>query len=182
MSNTGDHVMQGASGIVTRGLTLREFTFTDAQIKALPTTPILFGTAPGAGFWNNILYCTLILDTTAGAYTNINVNSCLFSITHSGLVMGPVNDSTSSPALALATLIFGSAHKIVYAPHVPYSEAFTVAGTSAWVLNPTYDTTASLSNKQFEVAIDNNGSGNFTGGNAANSLIIRLAYITETLP
>ena len=157
------------------------FTFTDAQIKALPTTPIDFGIAPGSGFFNNVRACTYILDTAAGAYTNINATFCALSIINSTLVFGPINDSASTPTLTLFNLIFGVAHKVVYSPAMPYSEAYVSPGFADWVINPVFDTAASLDNKQFRILVDNNGSGNFTGGNAANSLIVRLKYYVEPL-
>lgn len=166
---------------INTDLVVKTFTFTDAQIKALPTTPIDFGTAPGSGFFNNVIACTYILNTTAGAYTNINATFSSLSIINTTTIVGPVNDSTSSPALALMTLTFGAAAKIIHSPTLPYSEGYTVVGSSAWVLNPLFDLSSALDNKQFRITADNNGSGDFTGGNAANSLIVRLKYFVEAL-
>ena len=47
-------------------------TLTDAQIKALPTAGVDMIVAPGAGVVLQVVSAVLIIDATAGAYTNVD--------------------------------------------------------------------------------------------------------------
>ena len=164
------------------GMQLATVTLTNAQIKALPTTPVLFGTAPPSGSWNHAVAASYVINTLGGAYTNINVTLCEFSIIGGSLIYGPIDDVGSNPVLTTFTSLFGSAVHDTHTPLTPYAESFPYpAGTSGRVMNPIFDTTASVDAKQFTVQINNNGSGNLTGGNAANNVIIRVYYFEETL-
>jgi hypothetical protein len=173
--------MRGSSEEIIPGIQIATVSLTDSQIKALPTTPITFGVTSGTGFWNHIIAISYNFDTNAGAYTNLNTTFAALNIVSSITVTGPVNDSTSTPALTTLTTLLASAGKRIHTPLVPYSEGFAVAGSSSWVLSPVFETHAGADDNAFSVTLDNNGSGNLTGGNAANSLKIRVIYIVEPL-
>ena len=69
-------------------------TLTNAQIKALPTTKVEIVAAPGAGKQIVLLGGLLKVDTTAGAYTNVDgTNSIMTLIYNDGLAYYPLSAS-----------------------------------------------------------------------------------------
>jgi hypothetical protein len=66
-------VLAGADADLTSVVTIRQATavLTDAQVKALPTTPVELVAAPGPGSVLSQIGAIGILDSTAGAYTNL---------------------------------------------------------------------------------------------------------------
>ena len=84
-------------------------TLTDAQIKALPTTPINILPAPGAGMLHMLHGALFVADFSAGAYTNI----------------------ASSPFLAV---VWDAANNYIYATtKTDGSAAATIFGAKNWV-------------------------------------------------
>ena len=157
---------------------------TDAQIKALPTTPITLKTAPAAGFQNRFLGATLAIDASAGAYTNVNTTSAVLEIeTAAGarLALGPVNDSTLTTPLARLTTFLGATDKIAMLN--PYAEAIQSGGSGSFgYLQPSIsDATADYEAELIRITVNNNGSGAFTGGNAANTLRVTLYTSLEQI-
>jgi len=177
----GDHIMSDADGNAVPGIQLAVVTLTDSQIKALPTTPISFGPLPGSGNWNRAIFCSYNFDTNAAAYTNINAAFAALSISGGTLIFGPINDTTAVPNIGTLSALLGATGKRVHSIQIPYAEAFTYAGAADYVLSPVYETHAAVDNAQFSISMDNNGSGNLTGGNAANKIIVTVGFITLSL-
>jgi len=151
-------VLAGADADLTSVVTIRQATvvLTDAQIKALPTTPVELVAAPGPGKVLIQVGAIAILDSVANAYTNLagriqvgNDNGGAF--TAGWNVSGFLNDgvqmrSSSGPFGAFTD---GSS---LYQPYLSEVE----------------DTNLAL----HAVA----ASGAFTGGNAANTLRLTVWY------
>jgi hypothetical protein len=161
-------------------------TLTDAQIKALPTTPIQIVAAPGAGYWIHVFAATLHGKFTSGAYTNVNaVNAQLYLTPATGgawLTSVIENKNTYANAVARLATFLGAVETI--APVIPYQEALQSGGGSGdWgEISPSVDMgPAQLENKPVLVEIANNGDGNLTGGNAANTLVATVYYIVEAV-
>lgn len=137
-------------------LQVAEVTLTDAQIKALPTTPIQIVATPGAGKYIKYLGSALVLDVTAGIYTNLNTSS--MNIRRVG--QNPLT--------------------------VDFSGSYLEDNSNIWVYQDTSVNDdgvpvpiAELENLAIEISSQN--TGNLTGGNAANTLKITVYYIVVDL-
>lgn len=171
----------GLSGTDLTGLVFAaSVTLTDAQIKALPTTGVQVLAAPVSGYRPKPIGGSLYVNANAGIYTNINTTYSDFHIeTGAGQYMayGPVNDNTVTPALTGVSDLFGSTAVRVMdlpMPFLQYDGGYIVTSS----LIPASGVVA----QQWLVKIDNNGSGNFTGGNAANSGKVTVYYVLEATP
>lgn len=188
--------MSGTTLSATNAISTAIVSLTDADIKALPTTKKTLVAAPASGSWIKILGGSLVINNAAGAYTNINTNAGLFIMPQgkfAWLVQPIVNDTTPTPNVTqLTTLLNTHTYKQVVPFVVPYSisDADASANPQNWVLSAGLDSgtvadvgvgTASVDGLAVELSIDNGGSGNLTGGNAANSGKVTLYYTVEAL-
>jgi hypothetical protein len=163
-------------------------TFTDTQVKALPTTPLTILPAPGSGFYINWSRVELISKFATAAYTNVNTTLCELQANNVGVGVSTVvaNDSTTTPAVTAATRFFGAASRRVGL--LPYHESIVRASGENLVVPYLADGTvgvdamSSFDNVVLRLSCNNNGSGDFTGGNAANTLVARVAYTIDVVP
>lgn len=165
----------GAAGIRTSR------TFTNAEIKSLPTGAIEIVAAPGAG---RILWfhrAIMLFKSGAVAYTNINTTSCSVALCYTGATTMSTympNDS-SLVELTYVTNFLGSTGGVIWQFH-PWTGdygSFNEWGPIDYVLDMTAN-----ANKGFSLFIDNNGSGNLTGGHANNSIVVAVDYSVLTVP
>lgn len=173
----------GGTGLTTGpAIFVASLQLTDAQIKALPTTPVNIVAAPGANLRYKLHGYTLRSNTSAGAYTNLNATYVDVHIQLSTYYAGygPVDDSTVTPALTNVTSILGAAGQVSYDGIISMSST-PVAGSRGYVQSDGIPGTAVIVNQPIAIAIENNGSGNLTGGNAANSLKVFVYYSIEDM-
>jgi hypothetical protein len=137
-------------------------TLTDAQIKALDTTPIQIIPAPGSGKFIQVLGWAALIDLTGGIYTNVDAAAALF-LDNSAL-------TASFAAHSKDGLFNGSA-----AQRMAHMAGGTTSSTSE-----TSVPYSALDNQAVYVATANNAMGDFTGGNAANSLTVYVTYQVKT--
>lgn len=166
-------------------------TLTNAQIKALPTTPIDIVPAPGAGkiIWPKN---TLLLFNYTAPYTNINGVSALYG-GMAGLFNSTVvqNDSSltavsgrgfydASTGITLLSEFLAPGFDTAIMLNYPTSDS---RGASNWDGPLTYIFgTGSAVNQPLQLILNNSGSGDLTGGNAANTLMVVTEYTEITIP
>lgn len=181
-------IANGGSGSASGyGLLKATGTLTDAQVKALPTTPFALIAAPAVGFYIDWHWIVLITKFAAGAYTNLNATYCIIAASVNGGApsINIVNDSTTTPALTTLTRFVGAAtRRVRLCPYVetvgPTGEMYVISSTADGTVG--IDAMATLDNKALQLYADNNGSGDFTGGNAANTLVYEVGYTVEATP
>lgn len=172
-------VSTGEPGGATEQTVLsRTVTLTDAQIKALPTTPVEVVPAPGAGKLLMPIFALFQMVSTTD-YTNIDSTARLH-VDNEGdtsfltQLLQSVNSqvsellaNSSAPDARMAVLSMSQV--------APASEtAVSVTGTTAWWQS-------FVAEKRLEIAASNGSAGNFTGGNAANTLTVTVLYFVVDL-
>lgn len=176
-------VANGGTGSASGAPILRaSVNLTDANIKALPTTPITLITTPGAGFFLNPISYLVQIRASAGAYTNINAGAfAVFDTPGTAVIRSGYigNDATTTPALTTFSDLFGAAaNKQVQLANVYY----TVSPESAlWGTIGDVQVIADVEDKSIVFTVNNGGSGDLTGGNAANTGRIICYYTVETI-
>lgn len=155
--------LPNSSGIVT--VYQRKTTLTDAQIKALPTTPVELVPAPGA---DKLLAISKIavgrLNDSGGIYTNLDDTAASFFTVAFG---EGYDDDASYNFLNLDSMIgndlstFGSGSVLIW--HSYNIESFQRV-------------LPVVINKGLFCHVGNNGLGDFTGGHASNTLEVTVFY------
>jgi len=161
-------------------------TLTNAQIKALPSATVQLTVAPASGYKLRIFNATVVKRGTAGAYTNVNA-AAIFSIEYGNYnwAVNPIyNDATQTAFTTRLTDFLGVADDGVH--HLAeFAQAGngTVgnSGGAQWNQAGGYDYPSSFDGQAAVVRMDNAGSGNLTGGNAANTMTITLYYVVEAI-
>jgi hypothetical protein len=141
-----------------------ETTLTNAEILALPVTPIVLMPAPGAGFAILFRMGLSRVDDAAGAYTNVDAAGFLrFGL----LTLTPTFGS--QPVLASDGLIGAGVRTTIYPP---YAEVTVTGGAETAIIAQNALALTDLENQPLVFAANNAAAGAFTGGNAANSMIL----------
>lgn len=151
-----------------------EVTLTNAQFKALPTTGIQLLAAPSAGRCNIPLLAVLNTDFSAAAYTNINAAAAIDILANAtAFVFNRLKNNATDSLTAVTTLL--GATKTITALG-PYTQASSNA-------KETYGLPQTRTNMAaaWTIKANNGGSGDFTGGDSANSCKVRIWYIDLVL-
>lgn len=140
---------------------------TDAQVKALPTTPAVLVSDPGSGRFV-ILQSAFFRVAPADyvPYTNIDAAAQLFLGD-----LGPVFDETTNSAVSGLLSDSGSGNALATAEQI----TITFGGPNG-LTRPNWGWGDSDLSGPFRLTANNGASGNFTGGGAGNSLQIAVSY------
>ncbi len=148
-------------------------TLTNAQIKALPTTPVTVVAAPGAGFELVPIHATLHMDWAAD-YTNIDAAAQVLVRYDAGQAPLSGLDEAASYTTGVTGLLAEGASTSAFLTPLSYKSS-----TNKSVALAGQDD-AQTENLALTLVADNNGMSDFTGGDAANSLKVTLLYYTVT--
>lgn len=160
----------------------------DAQIKTLPTVDVTLINGPSPGSRIKVFAATLASQITV-PYTNIDATFSALQLTNpAGQWIGViVNDNSTVPALVQINGFLGVAFGVLVDLMIPWSISVAngAPGFSQYVLpnndSAPGDITANWDGSSVIFNMNNNGSGNLTGGNAANTLKITVYYTIEKL-
>jgi hypothetical protein len=160
---------------------IKTFTLSDDQIKRLPTTPVTLQVAAGAGLLIDPIRINLFAKVSSGAYTNINAAgnlSAKYADGTTGFTYIPNDGAITTGSTTRLTDLLGTAnYRRMFLQRYVDSE-----GLDFWGPLDTYLAGTAGSNSALQLFIDNNGSGNLTGGNAANTLTAVVTYSVVPVP
>jgi hypothetical protein len=164
----------------------------DADIKALPTTEYIIVPAAGAGKLIYPRFTTLMFKSSAVAYGNIDPYANVYVTLAGGGISLPMGNDPdlnavdgrgffdTTTTIANATDFFGSTGGVMYQIKYPFDDH---RGMPDWwgLVSYVYGTDANT-NLPLKLKMANAGSGNLTGGNAANRLYAVTDYLEITVP
>lgn len=178
-----DTVLVNGVELVPAPIRVVTVTLTDAQIKALPTTPIVLVAAPGVGKSVVPLDYFLVMKASA-SYTNISEAFPWLAIRYTDHTpaSGFIGDDNSIGSPAVVTqftefFAFGSGEKRYRLPNAYYDDRGNAGGWGL-ITDPTGN---GSNNSAIEIYIDNGSNGNLTGGNGANTLAVAATYLVLEL-
>jgi hypothetical protein len=147
-------------------------TLTDAQIKNSPSSYHEIVASPGTNKLLVFQSAVLILDTTAGGYTNVTNGNGFNS---SFVFVYGENSFAASNFGVLIDFMTTAADKVIF-----FSSPSVLAGTTPYLTDNGDVSEFDVVNKPINFTIYND-DGNFTGGNAANTLKVTVYYIEVDL-
>ena len=156
-------------------------TLVHTEIRDLPITPITLIASPGSGFRIDVLFATLRAKTSSAAYTNINTTYSALALYWIGdfsvwATVGVVNDTAATPDLTRLSQLLGVTGTDSVRL-IPYQDG----SDNGWIV-PVVIGSGGTDDKALAIAVDNNGSLAFTGGNSANTLQVDVFYTIATAP
>lgn len=171
----GNSQLQLPSGSNIQTVYSTTVTLTDAQIKALPTTPVQIVAAPGAGKYINYISGNILATIQdGGAYTDIDDDSAMFVAVGDHVVSAYLLKSSSATPeqVTLTDILTATTGRIIGVPqYSDFSSGWGAVANGAANLSD-------FENTALNLTLDF-GSGNLTGGNAANTLKITVFYSVE---
>lgn len=160
------------------GLRTTAGTLTNANMLALPTTPITLLAGQGAAAWARVWRLCLFPSFAAGAYTNIDATQSYIRAEYDGAT----NEPATQPILTRGAESFTQLNTFLSTTRTPV-DLLPPLGPQSTVfgaLPELFDRT-NLLNAPVVLLANNNAAGVFTGGNAANTMAWLLHWTPEAL-
>lgn len=156
----------------------RTVVLTNAQILALPTTPVTLVPAPGSGFMNVFIQASLRA-SIVGVYTNVDPDECYLAIDDNSVDLSNylANVTATTPTTTYFTDVFentGSRSFYLVPQTLNLDPASDLWGNIAKV-------NQDGANKIMQIQASNNGAGVFTGGDAGNTLTVTVYYAVQAV-
>ena len=169
---TGKLVKDGGSPGSGGLLQIITVTLNNEDIKALPTTPIQIVPAPGLGRYVLPIAANVILNNSAGAYTNVSPNTNSWNIGWQGSSLWYASGQLVSNALGAANA------SPIYGDFMFPGTLRTGTGDFAGELVTTMfnQPLNSIENLPLVIKDDWNGNTNYTGGNVSNTMKVTTLY------
>jgi hypothetical protein len=163
-----DPSMQAAAGTLSRAT----ITLTNAQIKALPTTSQTVVAAGGADTVLIPVMAAIFLNTTAGAYTNVETGEAEhgWTITYGQWLVDAMGFTRMPTDATRRTALLGAYWDV---PSVPMLTAQYPPYSGSMRAN-------TVINAPLMVSAWNGVLGDYTGGHASNSAKVVVYYRTES--
>lgn len=172
------YVAEAPSGGGTdSGIQVADVQLTDAQIKALPTGDATLLPAPGAGLAYVFHGAHLLCDTTSGVYTGLGTDSTL------QVVIGGFGASARVDELynTSVTGLFAPGPAGLVTVQLPSYATSNANGF--YIRSDAPAPVASVENQPMTLEYANNEATALTGGNAANTLSLRVWFsVVPTTP
>lgn len=155
------------------GRRVREFSLqtplTNAQIKALPGTPVTLLAGQGSGTVILVTFGLLEIDATLGIYTGMDATGSGIFISCGGAGVGTGAENSAVPLwTGLSDLMAHAGKRAVQM--IPGNDA-TLGYAAPLVFTP-----ADLDNQPLKIEGFDNSASAWTGGNAGNSGRVTLSY------
>jgi hypothetical protein len=159
----------------------------DAQIKSLPTAPVILVPAPGAHKRLDLASATLYLDDTAGEYGNVSDPAHLvlslnsddaFAMSNFIFNDAKLTDNGGHPVDALSKLFETAGQWLCRFSAAGYVDSYN---SGLGLLTYPLDARGAI-NQPLTVHFDNNHAGDLVAGNAANRLTIHILYQILDVP
>lgn len=151
-------------------------TLSDAQIKAWPTNPVTVATSTSGHLFIPV-YATFVADLQS-AYSNVSNNNGRIvvedGISGYTFLQGVMNNGTSLDDFGALFGSYGIGYLRTLAPAIPAAKADEASG----VVVPRA-VSGTLTSNSIVLRCINGSDGNFTGGDAANTLKVAVYYIVE---
>lgn len=151
------------------------FVLTDAQVKALPTTPFKLVVAPGAGYRIVPFLVDFYVELT-GAYTNVNAAAYAYVALGADDWSSYIANDAGVALTDLTALLNTNAKSSLQLLRFTNDVAEAAGWGNVAAVSP-----AGYENVELNFVVNNAAAGNFTGGNAANKFHITTYYTIQPI-
>jgi hypothetical protein len=149
---------------IAGGIQSASVTLTNAQILALPTTPVVVVAAPGSNFAISVLAAHFVTN-----YTSVYTNAA-------ATLEAQLLPSVVACFIRALGLFNSTTRRIA---RFPVAYGYLIAISTS--ITGDYGARSGSDNTALTFSVNNQGSGDFTGGHAANTLKVTVLYTIDAV-